>query len=120
MDESGPVYVEDLGAVALRPQAGPIYPTSVDIAPLLSATGAAHFLVRYPGGTEALPHRHTQSQTIIVLEGRLRVNDRELGPGAYCHLPARQVMIHTSADQESCLFLTIFDGPFDVEVVTPA
>ena len=80
-------------------------------------TGAVHHVVRYPANLDALPHRHASAHTITVLEGRLLVNDREIGPGGYAHSPAGQVIRHTSAGGEPCLFLTIFDRPVTIEVV---
>lgn len=80
-------------------------------------SGAEHYLVRYPAGLEAQWHRHTAAHTIVVIEGRLEANDELVGPGGYCHFPAGQTMHHAPADGQSCLFVTIFDGPFDVQPV---
>jgi hypothetical protein len=57
-------------------------------------SGAAHYLVRYPVGLGARVHRHTAAHTIVVLESRLAVNDKVIGPGAYCHFPAGEAMLH--------------------------
>lgn len=78
-------------------------------------SGAEHYLVRYPAGLKARPHRHGVAHTIVVLKGRLAVNSEVVGPGAYCHFPAGESMFHAPADGGSCLFVTIFHGPFDVE-----
>jgi quercetin dioxygenase-like cupin family protein len=80
----------------------------------LGETGAEHYLVRYPVGLQARRHRHTAAQTIVVVEGRLAVDGEILGPGGYCHFPGGVPMHHAPAAGESCLFVTIFDGPFDV------
>jgi hypothetical protein len=40
-----------------------------------------------------------------------------VGPGAYCHFPGGVPMHHAPAGDEGCLFLILFDGPFDVELV---
>lgn len=82
-------------------------------------SGAEHYLVRYPAGLKARSHRHTAAHTIVVLEGRLVANGEVVGPGGYCHFPAGQPMRHAPAAAESCLFITIFDGPFDVEPMDP-
>ena len=62
-------------------------------------------------------HRRTAAHTIIVLEGRLAVNDEVIGPGAYCHFPAGEAMLHAPAESDHCLFVTIFDGPYDIEAL---
>lgn len=62
-------------------------------------------------------HRHTAAHTIVVLEGRLAVNNEAIGPGAYCHFPAGATMHHAPSGDEPCLFVTIFLGPFDVEAL---
>jgi quercetin dioxygenase-like cupin family protein len=78
-------------------------------------SGAEHYLIRYPAGLKARLHRHTAAHTIVVLGGRLAVNNEVIGPGAYCHFPAGETMFHAPAGDEACLFVTIFHGPFDVE-----
>jgi quercetin dioxygenase-like cupin family protein len=78
---------------------------------------AEHYLIRYPAGMKAKAHRHSVAQTIIVLEGRLLVNGRVIGPGSYCHFPPGEPMHHTSTDEEPCMFVTIFHGEADVEVL---
>lgn len=80
-------------------------------------SGAGHYLIRYPAGLNARLHRHSASHTIVVLQGRLAVNDEVIGPGAYCHFPAGETMFHAPAGAEDCLFVTIFHGPFDVEAL---
>jgi quercetin dioxygenase-like cupin family protein len=78
-------------------------------------SGAEHFLIRYPAGLTEQLHRHTAAHTIVLLEGRLRINDQVVGPGAYCHFPAGEPMLHAPAGEGGCLFINIFHGPFDVE-----
>ena len=80
-----------------------------------SVSGAEHYLIRYPAGLKTRAHRHTASQTIVVLEGRLAVNGEVIGPGAYCHFPPGETMLHAPADDEPCVFVSIFDGPVDAE-----
>ena len=79
-------------------------------------SGAEHYLIRYPAALKVRVHRHTAAQTVVVLEGRLAVNDDVvIGPGAYCHFPPGAWMLHAPADDEACLFVSMFDGPADVE-----
>jgi quercetin dioxygenase-like cupin family protein len=81
-------------------------------------SGAEHYLIRYPAGLNAQLHRHTAAHTIVLLEGRLTVNDQVIGPGSYCHFPAGQPMFHAPAGEETCLFINIFHGPADVEALS--
>ena len=80
-------------------------------------TGVEHDLVRYPAGMRAKWHRHTAGHSILLLEGRMHINDRVIEPGTYVYLPPGIPMWHAPAGDEPCLFLIMFDGPFDVEVV---
>jgi quercetin dioxygenase-like cupin family protein len=113
------VIVDGLADLELGTSQPVIYDRPVGLRLLFEdpETGAEHYLVRYPAGLRAQWHRHSVAQTIVVLEGRLDVNGRVVGPGAYCHLPADRPMHHGPADGESCLFVTIFHGRFDVEPV---
>jgi quercetin dioxygenase-like cupin family protein len=54
-------------------------------------SGAEHYLIRYPAGLNACLHRHTAAHTIVVLKGRLAVNE-VIGPGASCHFPAGETL----------------------------
>jgi len=80
-------------------------------------SGAEHYLIRYPAGLQARMHRHTAAHTIVVLDGLLEVNDQVVGPGAYCHFPPGEAMRHAPVEDASCLFVVIFDGPFDVQPI---
>lgn len=79
-------------------------------------SGAEHYLVRYPAGVRGKVHRHTHAHTIVVLEGRLDVNGEIVGPAAYAHFPGGEPMLHQATEDAPCLFVLMFDGPFDVEV----
>jgi quercetin dioxygenase-like cupin family protein len=116
---SSAVVVEALRELELRETTQPVYdrPFFVRLLYEDSRSGAEHYLVRYPRGLVAQRHRHTAAHTIVVLEGALELDGRTLGPGAYCHVPGGRPMHHAPAAGESCLFLLLFDGPFDVEVV---
>jgi quercetin dioxygenase-like cupin family protein len=80
-------------------------------------SGAEHYLIRYPAALQALHHRHSAAHTIIVLDGVLTANGQLIGPGGYCHFPAGTVMHYAPAGDVDCLFVTIFDGPQDVQPV---
>jgi quercetin dioxygenase-like cupin family protein len=81
-------------------------------------SGEEHYLVRYPAGVRCRVHRHTAAHTIVVLEGRLEANGQVIGPGAYAHFPAGQPMRHQATEHAPCLFVLLFHGPFDIEVVS--
>ena len=111
------VVVDGLADLQLETTRPVIYDRPIALRQLFRdpRTGAEHYLVRYPAGLRAQWHRHTAAHTVVVLEGRLEVNGAVVGPGGYCHLPAGSAMHHAPADGEGCLFVTVFDGPFDVE-----
>jgi quercetin dioxygenase-like cupin family protein len=77
-------------------------------------SGAEHYLIRYPPDLHARPHRHTAAHTIIVLDGVMEANGQLLGAGSYAHFEAGSVHHHAPAADQSCLFVIIFHGPFDV------
>lgn len=116
---SVPAVIDALASVELEPRRLEVYDREIGLRLLYEdpRTGAEHYLVRYPPGLRARRHRHTAGQTIVVLEGRLEVNGRVIGRGAYAYLPGGEPMHHAPAGDEGCLFVTIFDGPFDVEAL---
>jgi len=117
MEHNGAIIVDDLGSVDLEESQPAIYDRPIGVRRLYRdpKSGAEHYLIRYPAGLTASRHRHTAAHTIVVLEGRLEANGQVIGPSAYCHFPAGQAMHHAPAGGESCTFVTVFDGPFDVE-----
>ncbi len=80
-------------------------------------SGEEHYVVRYPAGVQGRLHRHSAAHTMVVLEGRLDVNGTVIGPGSYAHFPAGEPMLHQATDDEPCLFVLLFHGRFDVEVI---
>ncbi|HKC20115.1 MAG TPA: cupin domain-containing protein [Candidatus Dormibacteraeota bacterium] len=84
------------------------------------ASGEEHYLIRYPAGTKGRAHKHSATHTFIVLEGKLDANGEVIGPGSYAHFPAGEPMLHQATDEEPCLFVAIFHGPFDVHTVDDA
>jgi quercetin dioxygenase-like cupin family protein len=117
MEHGRAVIVDGLGSVELRRSASVIYDRDIAVRLLYEDpdSGAEHYLIRYPAGLKTQLHRHTAAHTIVVLEGGLEVNGQVVGPGAYCHFPAGEPMRHAPADNDSCLFVIIFDGPVDVQ-----
>ena len=117
MDDGRAIIVDDLASAELRPGHSVVYDREIALRTLYEdeATGAEHYLIRYPAGLRTRRHRHTAAHTIIVLEGRMEVNGRVVGPGAYAHFPAGEAMRHAPAGDEGCLFVIVFDGPVDVE-----
>jgi quercetin dioxygenase-like cupin family protein len=117
-----PTIVEQLGALELGEPgaaAAAIYDRPIALTELYRdpASGEEHYLIRYPAGTKGRAHTHTAAHTFIVLEGKLDANGTIVGPGAYAHFPAGEPMRHQATAEEPCLFVAIFHGPFDVEVV---
>jgi quercetin dioxygenase-like cupin family protein len=111
--------VDDLRSAELRPGHAVVYDREIEVRTLYEdpASGIEHMLIRYPAGMTTRPHRHSAGHAIVVLEGRMRVNDAVIGPGGYCHFPAGEVMVHEPADGGPCLFVVLFDGRVDVEPV---
>ena len=83
-------------------------------------SGEEHYLVRYPAGLKGHLHQHTAAHTIVVLDGMLEANGQLIGPGSYAHFPAGDPMRHQSTDDGPCLFVLLFHGPFDVEILNGA
>jgi quercetin dioxygenase-like cupin family protein len=119
MEYGDAIIVDELRSADMRGSQLAIYDREIGVRLLYRdpALGAEHYLIRYPAGLEARPHRHTSAQTVVVLEGRLAVNEEVIGPGGYCHFPPGQTMFHAPAEGRSCVFVTIFSGPLDVQLV---
>jgi hypothetical protein len=89
MKNSDAIVIDHLRSVELEPARSVAHDAELGVRLLYQdpRSGAEHYLVRYPAGLGARLHRHTAAPTIVVLEGRLAVNDEVIGPGAYCHFP---------------------------------
>ena len=117
MNQRQAVIIDGLGSLEAGPAQPVIYDRTIGMRLLYQdpTSGAEHYLIRYPAGLNAKRHRHTAPQTIIVLQGRLAVDNQVIGAGGYCHFPPGQPMCHAPADGKPCVFVTIFHGPSDVE-----
>jgi len=116
------VIIEDLRALVLDspgPGAAAVYDQPIGLRLLYedAASGEEHYLIRYPAGVNGRVHQHSVAHTIVVLEGSLDANGQVIGPGSYAHFPAHQPMRHQSGGDD-CLFVIMFHGPFDVEVLS--
>jgi quercetin dioxygenase-like cupin family protein len=122
MDDGSATIVDALWSVELDAPdaaAAAVYDVPIGLRQLYAdpASGEEHYLVRYPEGVRGRLHRHAAAHTIVVLEGRLDANGRIIGPGAYAHFPAGSPMRHQATADGECLFVLLFHGPFDVEVI---
>ena len=110
------VVVSDVMQLDLHDSRQPIYDRPVRVGKLYEDpdSGAEHYVVVYPAGMRSTRHTHTAARTIIVLEGQLTANGRQLGSGGYVHFPAGTAMHHEPAGSGGCTFVSIFDGPLDV------
>lgn len=119
MAQDWAVIVDRLSSLDLDQSQPAIYDRPIGLRLLCQdpQSGSEHYLIRYPAGLKARRHRHTAAHSIVVLEGRLEANGQVIGPMAYCHFPAGQPMHHAPAEGHHCLFVTIFDGPFDIQTL---
>jgi quercetin dioxygenase-like cupin family protein len=119
MDYGQAIIAGALRSADLRPSQLAIYDRPIGVRLLYRdpESEAEHYLIRYPADLTARPHRHGAAQTIVVLDGSLIVNGTVIGPGSYCHFPAGEAMHHAPAGGETCLFVTIFHGPLDVQLL---
>jgi glyoxylate utilization-related uncharacterized protein len=80
-------------------------------------TGAVELFARYPAGHVFPPHWHTANERIVLIEGRLSIEDsdaqRLIEPGGYAYLPATEVQSMTCASQARCSFYVFWDAPLD-------
>jgi quercetin dioxygenase-like cupin family protein len=115
----GPIVHGDLGSLATDDRDIPVYDGPIGLRLLYEDPGGGeeHYLVRYPAGLSAHWHRHTAAHTIVVLEGRMSVNGRVVGSGTYCHFAPGTPMHHEPAGDGPCVFLNLFHGPADFEVL---
>ena len=116
------IIVGDLRTVDLgvpSDSAAAIYDQPIGLRTLYEdpVSGEEHHLIRYPAGVRGRRHRHTAAHTLVVLDGWLEANGQVIGPGSYAHFPGGEVMRHQAANDRPCLFVALFHGRFDVEVL---
>jgi quercetin dioxygenase-like cupin family protein len=122
VDYGKAVIAEDVTTLDFRPPSGnaaSVYDQPIGLHLLYEdpASGAEHYVVRYPAGVRCRAHTHTAAHTIVVIDGRLEVNGRVIGAGSYAHFPANEPMRHQAAGEAPCHFILIFHGPFDVSIL---
>jgi quercetin dioxygenase-like cupin family protein len=79
--------------------------------------GLAPSIISSDTRRDAQRHRHSAAHTIVVIDGVLQADGRLLRAGSYAHFPAETPMRHEPAPDRDCLFVILFDGPFDVHPV---
>ena len=122
MSQTTPTIIDQLRSLELHEPgaaAAAVYDKPIELRLLFEdpVSGEEHYLVRYPAGLKGRIHRHTAAHTIIVLDGALEADGQLIGPGSYAHFPAGEPMRHQSSPNRPCLFVLLFHGPFDVEIV---
>jgi quercetin dioxygenase-like cupin family protein len=82
-----------------------------------NATGAFEMFVRYPAGHVFAPHWHAANERILLLEGRMVVEEggdkKYLDPGGFAYLPARQVQRLSCVSSTRCTFYVHWDSKLD-------
>lgn len=119
MTDPAVILIDRLSRLDLEEAQPEIYDRPIGLRMLYRdpVSGAEHYLIRYPAGLAARHHRHSAAHTIIVLDGEMTANGVVLHAGSYAHFAAGTAMHHAPADGVGCLFVIVFDGPFDVALV---
>lgn len=80
-------------------------------------SGGVELFARYPGGHVFPPHWHSANERVVLIEGRLSIEDgaqkRYIEPGGYAYLPAHQIQKMTCASETRCSFYVFWDGALD-------
>jgi quercetin dioxygenase-like cupin family protein len=80
-------------------------------------TGGLELFVHYPAGHVFAPHWHSANERIILLEGAMSIQvgnvHKELQPGGYAFLPAKQVQTMSCGAASRCGFYVYWDGKLD-------
>jgi anti-sigma factor ChrR (cupin superfamily) len=76
-------------------------------------TGALELFARYPAGHVFAPHWHSVNERMVLVEGRMSVNNATLEPGGFAYLPAKQVQTMSCVSTSRCAFYVSWDGHLD-------
>jgi anti-sigma factor ChrR (cupin superfamily) len=76
-------------------------------------TGALELFARYPAGHVFAPHWHSVNERMVLVEGRMLVNNAALEPGGFAYLPAKQVQTMSCVSTSRCVFYVSWDGHLD-------
>ncbi|MBI3552327.1 MAG: cupin domain-containing protein [Elusimicrobia bacterium] len=80
-------------------------------------THAVQTLVRFPSGYTLPPHFHTHDETILVIKGKLVVEQAgsptTLGPESYAAIPSG--LMHSLKAKSACVLFVTVTGPYDVK-----
>jgi len=72
---------------------------------------------RYPAGHVFAPHWHSANERIVLLEGRMSIQDgtakKSLEPGGFAYLPAKQTQKMACVSSTPCTFYVYWDGKLD-------
>lgn len=74
---------------------------------------------RYPEGFYKPYHRHTCSHGILVIDGKMKIDDGTVfSPGSFVWDPAGFAGGHGAADDSDCLFLLVANSPLKTEFLS--
>jgi quercetin dioxygenase-like cupin family protein len=80
-------------------------------------SGGLELFVHYPAGHVFAPHWHSANERIILVEGMMSIQvgsmHKELQPGGYAFLPAKQVQTMSCGAASRCEFYVFWDGKLD-------
>jgi hypothetical protein len=80
-------------------------------------TGATELFARYPAGHIFPPHWHTANERIVLIEGRLSIQDgkdlKSLDAGGFAYLPAKEPQKMACVSTTRCSFYVYWDGKLD-------
>ena len=107
------------------PTNNPGFPAGIRNAPIATdpETGGPTYLARFPAGSEFAMHRHSFTETVVVLEGAVDIvmdGDRHTATtGSYVIIPARAPHAWFTHAEADVVLLARRDGPADFEFVDP-